>query len=102
MNEEFPQANPPLSATERAAAEKLTEKDLQNIDAAILANCATDWLKVARVMWDTDKILASHYPELTYVFYTERLNWLVNQGRLESQGDIFKMRFSEVRVPPSA
>jgi hypothetical protein len=99
MSEEIPRSNPPLTAEERAAAEKLTDTDLQIIDAAILANCAKTWLKVARAVWDTEKILTSRYPGLSYIFYTDRLGWLVEEGRLESRGDLAYMRFSEVRIP---
>ena len=99
MSAEEPIANPPLSAKERAAVEKLTDADFKVIDAAILASCSSGWLKVARVMVDTERSLAKDYPSLSYVFYTERLRWLVNGGRLESQGDLTYMRFSEVRIP---
>ena len=79
--------------------EKLTDADLQIIDAAILATCSTGWLKVARVMLNTEEALRNRYPALSYIFYTERLRWLVDEGSLESQGDLAYMRFSEVRIP---
>jgi hypothetical protein len=102
MSEEIPIGNPPLSPEEQAAVEKLTDTDLKTIDATILANCSAGWFKVAAVTWDTEKTLTSLYPALSYVFYTERLRWLVNEGRLESQGDLRHMRFSEVRIPAVA
>jgi len=99
MSEEVPIANPPLSDKERAAVEKFAAEDFEVIDAAILASCSSGWLKVARVMVDTERSLANDYPSLSYVFYTERLRWLVNAGHLESQGNLAYMRFSEVRIP---
>jgi hypothetical protein len=99
MGEEVPIANPLLSAEERAAVEKLTDADLQIVDTAILTNCSTGWFKVARIVVDAEQALAKRYPALSYLFYTERLRWLVHEGRLESQGDLQYIRFSEVRLP---
>lgn len=99
MSEEVPIANPPLSAAERAVVRKLSDMDLQIIDAAILANSSKHWLKVARVIWHTEQALSDRYPGLSYVFYAQRLTCLAEAGRLESQGDLRYMRFSEVRIP---
>jgi hypothetical protein len=101
MSEEIPRENPPLSAAELAAAAKLTDTDFEIIDAAILANCSNQWLKVARIMCDTEKALTSRYRDLSYVYYAKRLSELVKKGCLESQGNVFCMRFSEVRTPVS-
>jgi len=99
MSEEIPQANPPLSVEERAVVAKLTETDLEKIDVAILANVSTSWLKVARVVAFTDSALRDRYPGLSYIFYAQRLIHLAETGRLESQGNVEYMRFSEVRLP---
>jgi hypothetical protein len=99
MDEEIPEANPPLSLEEQSAVEKLTDADLQVIDAAILANASTHWLKVARVLTSTEKTLNDRYPGVSYIFYAQRLIHLAEEGRLESQGNLEYMRFSEVRIP---
>jgi hypothetical protein len=99
MDEETPMENPPLSAEEQAVAAKLKEADRQVIEAAILANCSERWLKVARVVTRTEDALKTRYPGLTYVFYTECLCGLVDEGRLDSQGHAFFIRHSEVRLP---
>jgi hypothetical protein len=99
MTEEIPIANPPLTAQERSVANKLSKADLQAIDAAILANCSDRWLKVARVVCHTADALEKQYPGLSYVFYTERLCWLAEQGQLESKGYLLYIRHSEIRLP---
>ncbi len=99
MNEEIPVANRPLTVEEEAAVAMLTAADLQAIDAAILANASNRWLKVARVIMRTEDALREHYPKLSYVFHAQRLIKLVEEGRLESQGNLAYMRFSEVRIP---
>ena len=98
MSEEVPMANPPLSAEEQSAVAKLIDTDLHVIDTAILANSSNRWLKVARVVWNTQDALRSRYPDLSYIFYSQRLIQLVEDGRLESQGNLEYMRFSEVRI----
>jgi len=99
MSEEIPEVNPPPTAEEQSAADKLTDADLQIIDAAILANTSNRWLKVARVAGRTADALSNRYPDLSYVFYAQRLLRLAEVGRLESQGNLEYMRFSEVRMP---
>ena len=44
--------------------------------------------------------LQSHVPGLPDVFYGMRVRKLVEDGLLESQGNLARMRFSEVRLPP--
>ena len=43
--------------------------------------------------------LGGRYPQLSDVFYAERVGALAGSGRLESQGNLAYMRFSEVRLP---
>jgi hypothetical protein len=99
MDEEIPMENPPLSVEEQSVATKLNEADRQVIEAAILANCSERWLKVARVVTRTEDALAKQYPGLSYVFYTQCLCRLVDEGRLESEGYLLWIRHSEVRLP---
>jgi hypothetical protein len=85
---EIPEANPPLSAVEQSAVSKLTDGDLQIIDSAILAQSSDRWLKVARVVCFAEDQLRNRFPDLSYIFYAQRLVWLVEEGKLESQGDL--------------
>jgi hypothetical protein len=99
MDEEIPMEISPLSAEEQLVATKLNEEDRQLIETTILAECSERWLKVARVVTRTEDALKTRYPGLTYVFYTECLHRLVDEGRLNSQGYVFYIRHSEVRLP---
>jgi hypothetical protein len=99
MYKEIPEANPPLSSEEKSAVAKLTEDDLQIIDATILANASNRWNKVAWVVVMTEKALSDLHPGLSYIFYAQRLIRLSEEGHLESQGNLEYMRFSEVRLP---
>jgi hypothetical protein len=99
MEEEIPMENPPLSAEEQSVAARLNEADREVIESTILANCSERWLKVARVVTHTANALEKRYPGLSYVFYTECLCRLVDEGRLESEGHLLYIRHSEVRLP---
>jgi len=99
---EIPIPNPPMSAQEQAAADLLSEQDLEAIDGCILSHCADRFYKVAAIMGRTQDQLADRFPNLSYVFYTQRLKHLVDTGRLDAAGDVFKMRFSEVRLARAA
>ncbi len=91
--------NPPLGAEEQSVAAKLKEADREVIESTILANCSQHWLKVARVVMRTENALKTRYPGLTYVFYTECLCRLVDEGRLDSEDYLLYIRHSEVRLP---
>lgn len=98
MTPEVPIPNPPITADEQAAANLLSTQDLALIDACILRHCDPRFHKVAAIVGRTAHELADGFPKLSYVFYTLRLKHLVDTGHLDAAGDVFKMRFSEVRL----
>ncbi len=102
MSDQIPQANQPLTAAELAAFAALTAGDLQVIDNAILAHCSRRWLKIAHVVSLTADALRPSHPELSPACCAERLIWLMEEGFLDSQGDLADLRFSEVRRPLGA
>ena len=99
MTEETPISTPPLSLVEQAVVARLSESDIEAIDATLLAKSIHRWRKVARVVAETMDALKDRYPEVSYIFYAQRLTRLAEAGRLESQGKLSYMRFSEVRLP---
>lgn len=101
MHPEIPVPNPPLSPAEKAVVNSLSKEDLAVVDRCILGNCSKRRLKVARIVMDTEEDLADQFPGLSYIFYTLRLQHLVEEGCLDSFGDLRCMRFSEVRLPAS-
>jgi hypothetical protein len=94
--------NPPLTAAQQQAVDRLTEADLQAIDAAILANVVDNWRKVARIVGTTMNAYADKklYPDLVDVFYAQRIKLMVEKGLLLSTGDLNRMGYSEVCLPP--
>ncbi len=97
MNDEVPIPTPPLSAEECAAVAKLGAQELEAIDGVILSCTHSRWRKVAMVVSMSMGKLEESYPQFSEVFYAERVRALAECGRLESQGNLSYMRFSEVR-----
>lgn len=82
-----------------AIVSQLTTIDITAIDKALLAECASSWQKVARVVGDA---LHSSSPNLKKVpvgYYAQRIIALVELGKPESQGNLHYIRSSEVRLP---
>lgn len=77
----------------------LSPTDLELIDGTILACALPRWQKVATVVIRAEEKLAAGFPQLSYVCYAMRIQDLAGRGRLEAQGDLDSMRFSEVRLP---
>jgi hypothetical protein len=73
---------------------------LISIDEALLRHAALQWLKVARVVSDALNS-CGHDPwdEATLHLHVRRMIHLVGSGVFESQGNLRKPRWSEVRLP---
>jgi hypothetical protein len=99
MTDEVPEPNPPPSPAEASAIAMLSPTDVEFIDSTILSCALPRWQKVAMVVIRTEEKLEVRFPQLSYIFYAMRIQDLAARGRLESQGDLDYMRFSEVRLP---
>ena len=98
LHEEVPVPLDPLTPEQEARIARVSEADLNSIDDQLLANVTTGWRKVAMVVAMT--VHATDLPsDIPVTFYALRVKQLVTQGRLESQGNLDFMRFSEVRLP---
>lgn len=87
-----------LDPDELEAVDRLTPAVIQRIDDALLADCASTWRKVARIVGTAMMQLSKELPDVPDGFYGTRVIALVNEGRLESQGNLDYMRYSEVRL----
>ena len=87
-----------LTANQFTIVERLTPEQLAQIDNVLLSNCCDQWRKVARVVGTTmmnDSVCFENVPD---IFYSQRVQLLVENGLLESQGNLEFMRYSEVRL----
>jgi hypothetical protein len=72
---------------------------MHDIQKAILSQCRSDWLKVARVIYLAREQLSLPDDEGSYDLVAQELGTLVDSGELEAVGDISNWRRSEVRLP---
>ncbi|HYJ41090.1 MAG TPA: DUF3658 domain-containing protein [Steroidobacteraceae bacterium] len=91
--------DPPLDVEQSLRVSRLTQEDLWDIDREILSQSARSWRKVARVVIQVMDKLAMRIPDLPDVYIAQRVRHLVEIGKLESQGNLHYMRYSEVRLP---
>lgn len=87
-----------LNDEEQRTVVALSDSQVAFIDSVLLADCATSWRKVARIVGTA----LTHWPEVAEVpigFFARRVKALVEAGKLESKGNLDYMRFSEVRLP---
>ena len=89
----------PLSATQQARVDALSPSQVAAADQALTSVAASQWQKVARLVAE---VMTSNWPNkpsgIADVYYAQRVAKLVQEGILEAQGDLRRMRFSEVRL----
>lgn len=102
MGDEIPIDDGPLTPEEEAMVARLSESEIREIDEALVAHAMRHWRKVAMVVGTTMSSLPNRVPGIPDVFYAMRVRKLVEDGVLESQGNLARMRFSEVRLRPRA
>jgi hypothetical protein len=90
--------DPPLNEEQLALVNNLSETDLKKIDEALLSKVCQNWRKVAFVVGKTMMDLPDRVPGIPDVYYSQRVRHLVEEGKLESQGNLAYMRYSEVRL----
>lgn len=78
---------------------KLSKEQLQEIDQALLSETGKHYRKVAMVVAMAMGNLEHRVKSIPDIFYSQRVAGLVAQGKLVSQGDLKRMRYSEVKVP---
>lgn len=86
------------TAVERKIINSLTPDQIKRIDEVLLANITPHFRKVALVVGLAMMQLMGQYPRLPDIYYSGRIAELVAAGKLQSQGNLRRMRFSEVRT----
>jgi len=94
-----PRPDRELSQDEQARVDQLSDEELSFIDRTIIESTSNQWRKVARVVGATISATPDRLKLAPDIFYAKRVAKLVSEGKLESQGDLNNMRFSEVRLP---
>ncbi len=87
----------PLDAEEAATVNALTPEDISAIDEALLDATSSNWSKVAMVLARQMKSRPGIPDDVPLEFYWSRLCKMIARGDLDSQGNLRRARFSEVR-----
>lgn len=89
-----------LSSEDKERLKTLTCEDLGLIDKWLLLHATNQWKKTAMVVvqaiGESDK--AERLEDVSDLIFGLRVENLVSQGRLLAQGNVRKMRFSEVKL----
>ena len=104
MSEAVPLPDGPLIDEQQAVVAQLTAVELEEIDQALLSNAKVRWRKVAMIVGLTMGQLSERnirVPGIPDAFYAIRVRKLVCERRLEAEGNLAYMGFSEVRLPQS-
>lgn len=72
---------------------------ITRIDDALLAESTHRFQKVARIVGGVMQSFSDGPSGIPDIYYARRIAKLVEAGLLESQGNLRRMRFSEVRLP---
>lgn len=91
--------DPFLSAEEQKLISRLAPLEIQRIDNELIANCTSHWSKVAHVVGTAMAKEDERIKGIPDFYYAQRVTALVQDGRLEAQGNLQDMRYSEVRLP---
>ena len=99
MNSHDLHPDPPLTPDQVKLVENLTDADVKAIDDALFESTSNRWRKVARVVATAMLDYPCSDEGIPDVYYSQRVQALVKNGLLESQGNLSHMRYSEVRRP---
>ena len=91
--------DPALDVDDLLAIASLSQGDIEAIDRALVTNSVAQWRKVAYVVGMAMDAYPHRFHGIPDIYYAERVKVLVSQGMLESQGDLSRTRFSEIRLP---
>ena len=95
-NEELP-SDSKFTAEQRRMVDQLSEVNIRRIDQALLSNASTQWSRTDRIVLAT-MIELDNGMGLPKIYFIERMEHLVQEGLLESKGDVTCPRSSEVRL----
>ncbi len=83
-----------LNAAERAEIKKLSAEQIAGIDSALLTAGTDVWQKQAKVI---AIVMGESKFNLPDVYFGERVQSLIKQGKLHVMGDPCYMQFSELK-----
>ena len=99
MEEEIVRDDPELSDIQKEIIGNLSAKQIVLIDEKLMEYACQNWRKVARIVMSAMGDLRENIKNIPDLYYGQRVQNLVEDGRLISQGNLKRMRYSEVKLP---
>ena len=97
----IPDPDPPLTPEQQIRVSELEDYEIELIDEMLLAQADVRWRKVARIVGFAMTQENNPIRNISDIYYSHRVRHLVERGKLESQGNLDYMGYSEVRLPES-
>lgn len=99
MEEEIVPDDPELNATQKEIVGNLSTDQIALIDDKLMDYACGNWRKVARLVMCAMGDLHENIKSVPDLYYGQRVQNLVKEGRLISQGNIKRMGDGEVKLP---
>ena len=93
------QPDPDLTDEQRANVRALSSDAINKIDELLLSYASVQWRKVARIVGGALADEGFTFKGIPDIYLSQRVGALVESRKLESQGNLQFMRYSEVRLP---
>ncbi|WP_056666379.1 DUF3658 domain-containing protein [Rhizobacter sp. Root1221] len=68
------------------------------VDQLVLRECTNRWEKVAKIVGNLIPEFEQSFPHLPFVYMLARMDELEDLGKLEVAGNVWSMRYSEIRL----
>ena len=88
-----------LDEDEQLVVAGMTEADIEGVDKILVGHCTSQYRKVAMIIDLALRPESAGLDKVPFGYLVQRVQHLVESGRLESQGNLDYARFSEVRLP---
>ncbi len=88
----------PMTDEQAEIVEQLSESDLEAIDALLIENIGSEWIKSSLLIGGVMLKVPDEYEELPDVFYSTRLILLEKRGLIGVRGDLRKMKHCEIQI----
>ena len=89
--------DPPPNQEQQSRINELSAEDINEIDEMLLRHTCGMWRKVARVVGSSMSEFEGRFKGVPDVYFAKRVQTLVERGFLESQGNLKRMRYCEIK-----
>jgi len=95
-----PQDAAPYEPTEEEISQMIASspEERSAVQALVLRECSERWQKVAKIVGDLLDEFERTHPNLPFAYLQATMQKLEDLGKVEIVGDVWAMRYSEIRL----